>query len=1153
MKLFAFKKIKDNRNFDYKDSAVRQKELLDALLKIMPIGIFMVEAPSGKPLYANKEAFRLLGRAVLPAANKKNLGEVYKAYKLPERKPYPVEKMPIIKGMLGEDTHISDMVVVRPDGSESVLEVFGSPIRDAEGKIWASLASFVDISARVSGEDVIKASEAKFKAVFMASPDAIVLTRLRDGMVMAYNDGFKKLTGYNDTEIKGKTSLQLNIWNNPKTRNKLIAGLKKNTSIPEFEATFRKKDGSAVVGLMSAALFDLNNEPHILTLTRDITRRKQNEEKIRKGEILLRAMAESPRDMMIYAIDNKYKYLYFNSYHAKVMKNLYGIEPLVGKSILDCISDSSEQVKVKSHYDRVLDGERHVVVELIDASTDYYETSYNPIIDSENKVIGLTAFASDVTARTKVELALRESEGKYRTILNSISDAVVIHYIDKDGKPGNFIEVNDAACQKYGYTKEELLQMSPVDVDDPESFAKAGLPAIRELIKKGKVIFETTHLTKSGEKTTVEINATKININNKPAMLSIVRDITERKRLELKLHASLEHLEEVQRLSSIGNWEADIITGSLYWSKEIYNIFGLDSQSFKPSISAFRDAIYPDDREIVLESERRSEKTGLHDVVHRIVRPDGDIRYVHELAKGYNDEKGKLVLLRGTVQDITEQVMSEKALKESEEKFRNLFNNAEVGMFRTRLDGSEVLDANAKYLSILGMKREEFVGKPSVDIWVDPQERAVMVQKLKSAGYVNDFEFKLRNKTGDIRICLTSLKLYPDIGVLEGSLQDVTERKRAEEERNLASDKLAQIAKELSEAETIAGLGRYTLDVASGVWESSDLLDGIFGIDKKYTRDLSGWEALIHPDHRAMMHDYFMDEVLGKKKSFDKEYKIIRPKTQEERWVSGRGKLKLDKQGKVIKMVGIIIDITDKKLAERAESEFLYLASHQLRTPLSSIKWVLDVFNTDEGLTAKHKERLKDLYFSNQRLITLVDSLLKVSHIEQGKIIVKKETADLAKLINNCLKLLTPNAKNKQQKLKLIKPATLHSVKVDIIRFEEALSNLVSNAINYAPTGETISVTVSKDTAYYIIAVNNRGSLITSEEQKHLFTRFYRGTNAQRVKTDGTGLGLFIAKEAVEENDGKIWLESTEQDGTTFFFTVPISNGLSKIKSGGKK
>ena len=148
---------------------------------------------------------------------------------------------------------------------------------------------------------------------------------------------------------------------------------------------------------------------------------------------------------------------------------------------------------------------------------------------------------------------------------------------------------------------------------------------------------------------------------------------------------------------------------------------------------------------------------------------------------------------------------------------------------------------------------------------------------------------------------------------------DITERKRVE-------DKLRKSEELLRESQIIAGLGSYLLDIPTGHWESSEILNQVFGIDEAYERSVKAWEALIHPYDRAVMGDYLRNEVIGKGHAFDKEYRIIRPADQAERWVHGIGKLEFDARGQPVTMRGTIQDITARKQTELAlqDSEARY-------------------------------------------------------------------------------------------------------------------------------------------------------------------------------------------------------------------------------------
>jgi diguanylate cyclase (GGDEF)-like protein/hemerythrin-like metal-binding protein/PAS domain S-box-containing protein len=143
------RKAFENRLLDNAREQTKQNNLLNTLLETIPVGVFMVEAPSGQPLVANDAARLLLGRGTLPDVNAENMASVYAAFRLPARIPYPVDELPLVLGMKGQSSHIDDMMVVGADGVERILEVMGSPVRDGDGLVWASVVSFFDITGRV--------------------------------------------------------------------------------------------------------------------------------------------------------------------------------------------------------------------------------------------------------------------------------------------------------------------------------------------------------------------------------------------------------------------------------------------------------------------------------------------------------------------------------------------------------------------------------------------------------------------------------------------------------------------------------------------------------------------------------------------------------------------------------------------------------------------------------------------------------------------------------------------------------------------------------------------------------------------------------------------------------------------------------------------
>jgi two-component system cell cycle sensor histidine kinase/response regulator CckA len=280
----------------------------------------------------------------------------------------------------------------------------------------------------------------------------------------------------------------------------------------------------------------------------------------------------------------------------------------------------------------------------------------------------------------------------------------------------------------------------------------------------------------------------------------------KRKQAEEVLKLNCERLAEAQRIAKIGDWEANLSTGELYWSQAIFDIFGFDSKSFKPSVKAFYEAVHPDDRDLVLESERRSEQTGLHDVVHRIIHANGEVRFVHELAKRYTDDQGKLFMLRGTVQDVSERKLAENALKKSEIWFRSLFEKASDGIFYLSLNG-EFVDVNHAFASMHGYSVAE-MRKMNLKDLDTPETSRQFTQRMRRviAGEVLSFEVEHYHKDGHMfpLEVTTSIITVGNEKYVLAFHRDISERKQAEKEKRILEERL-QHADKMEAIGTLAG------------------------------------------------------------------------------------------------------------------------------------------------------------------------------------------------------------------------------------------------------------------------------------------------------------------------------------------------------------
>jgi len=238
----------------------------------------------------------------------------------------------------------------------------------------------------------------------------------------------------------------------------------------------------------------------------------------------------------------------------------------------------------------------------------------------------------------------------------------------------------------------------------------------------------------------------------------------------------------------------------------------------------------------------------------------------------------------------------------------------------------------------------------------------------------------------------------------------------------------------------------------------------------------------------------------------------------------------------------ILHDITREKLVERLKTEFVSLAAHQLRTPLSAIKWSLQlVLSGDAGeISEEQKDLLSKAYEANERTVRLINDLLNVTRIEEGRYLYKLEEKDLVPILNEIVTFYKEHAKKNNITLEAEYPQTLPKVNLDEEKIKLAITNLVDNAVNYTLSGGKVFLKAyAKDDVIEII-VKDTGIGIPKDQQARVFSKFFRGANATKVHTSGTGLGLFITKNIIEAHGGKIWFESEEGKGTTFYVQLPI-------------
>ncbi len=261
------------------------------------------------------------------------------------------------------------------------------------------------------------------------------------------------------------------------------------------------------------------------------------------------------------------------------------------------------------------------------------------------------------------------------------------------------------------------------------------------------------------------------------------------------------------------------------------------------------------------------------------------------------------------------------------------------------------------------------------------------------------------------------------------------------------------------------------------------------------------------------------------------------------------------RNGKRIFYTAIQQDITKRKEIDKAKTEFVSLASHQLRTPLSAVRWYAEMLlSGDAGnLDDKQNKYLGEIYSANKRMIELVGSLLNVSRIDLGTFGINPKETDLRKLFDTTLLELKPLIRERKIIIEKEYPESMQNAFIDPLLIRNVFQNLISNSIKYTPEGGKVEINLKEEDTFIRFSVSDTGYGIPEYQQDKIFTKLFRADNVREHDTSGTGLGLYIVKAIMEKSGGKIWFESPvkgreneENKGTIFYGIIPIKGNVQK-------
>jgi PAS domain S-box-containing protein len=1021
---------------------------------------------------------------------------------------------------------------------------------------------------RLRNEAALRESEQRFATAFNSSPLAVTLTSLKTGKLIEVNETFVRMTGFSRAEAVGRSTVELGLWVHESDRTAQLAQVVSDGEIRNSEYRFRIKDGTILIGLLSAELLDLGGEQCSLTVIQDITERKHVEEALKKSEERFsRFMEYLPGLAWIKDMDGRY--VYANASAQKAFR--VSEENLYGKT-----DDQIFPPDIAAHFtandQRAMNGGGGLqTVETLEHEDGLLHSSIVskfPILQPDGEIGLIGGMAIDITDRIRAEQALRESEEKFR-ILSEAAPAL-IWFDDPDG---NCLYVNQHYLDFSGKSLEDLTGKGWHLILHPDE-GPAYLEDLHEAQVAQRAFQRRVRVQRhDGAWRWLESYAQPM-FGPDGAFLGHVGvspDITASVEAETALRESEERRHLAQNAGNVGVWDWNIVAGKTYWSESMWKLYGEEKLDINPDDSFWSAHLHASDRERVkinLEQVVASQNDEFRDEF-RIIRSDGSIRWVEAVARVARDASGRALRMYGVNLDITARKDAEERIKLSENQLR-LVTNAVPALISYVDSNERYRFVNEKFTEWFGTPTSEMVGKKVRDVF-GLQAYRVLKPEIDQAlaGKQRIFEAVLNYK--DIGERAVHISYMPDIGVdgtvygYYGLTNDLTALKRSQELLRSSEERMALMVDSLTD------YAIFSIDSGGKINSWNSGAEVIFGYPQEQILGLS-WEILFLPEDIARGIP-------------SKEMRMARQKgrASDDRW-------HLRKDGTRFFATGVTMPLYVGKVL----TGYAKIAS-DLTEKQRQAEQLQRAF---DELEVRVKERTRELAESNLALVQEMDEreVAERQRIDLlGRLVTSQEfeRRRIARDLHDQLGQRLTALRLKIASLKEISSRD-EEIASRVERLQEIAEQLDSEvsflAWELRPTAlddlglvDAVGAFVKEWSRHYEIAADFHASGLAKARLSHdTETHLYRITQealnnitkhagakyvtvllekrdeniiliieddgagfdpgAKRVKTEaGNGLGLVGMKERATLIGGELEIESAPGDGTTIYVRVPLS------------
>jgi len=1001
-------------------------------------------------------------------------------------------------------------------------------------------------------KEIYKLIEKERGSFFNKVSDAIFIADT-DGKIIDANKAAQKMTGWSLKELRTMHQRDLH----PKEANKQFSGSFQK-HIKSGGGTISKvsvltKSGKLLNVNISAGLININGRGYIQGIFNDVTKEHQLAEKLLKQLSDYQVLSDNNSDF-IFTLDRNYNILSLNKSAFKLFRGKS--KSLIGKSIKSLFPPKISKGYIES-LNKVVKTKQVLTEEStmsVNGQTLYIGTTLVPLLDKNGDVYAVFGNVHNLTERRLAERELQESEEKYRSIFDSADDGIFLMVGEK------FIDCNSSVIKMFGcHDKKDVVDHTPFDFSpvaqpDGKKSSKKGMAFIKKVLNGQSQRFYWQHQTKTGILFDAEVSLNRVVVGGDVLIQAIVRDITKQKNDEEKI------IQNEERYRSVFNASNDIIvlfdkSGHIIdvnskWQK----IIGYSPKVFiGKHFSQLKDIMTPT-RLKTMASNFRKVVTGKPvKLDNLILKNSRNQDTTLEPSISIRKMSGKIIGLMVTLKDITIREGIKNELVNQKSKFEAIFDVLPDFVIYKSAD-DKFLEVNKAFVDWIGLPKSKIIGKRSIDFIKDKKVAKITrkddLEVIKSGkpkfNIVRQFTSPYNNNSmwglySKVPFFDLNGKVIGILTVTSDITKIVESEKELEKINNLNFEKSERLQAVLEH------IGDYVfvIDTDYKITMLNKVSYQLLGckpeevIGKNYKEVFN----FVYEKNHQINDQFIIQAMENGTISELSNHTILVQKNNDAMPVDDSAAPIKDESGNITGCVVVFRDVSRERNIDKIKTEFVSIASHQLRTPLTGIKWFLELLlNQNIGkLNDKQLEFLNQISESNERMISLVADLLSVSKIETGdqKFSIIKSNIDIFPIIKSVIVDNTALAQEKKVKIIVCKSAPAKIIALaDAEHIRQVFQNLISNAIKYSNENGIVEIGYKPDKKDVTFFIKDDGIGIPLGQQKRVFEKFFRADNVITKETSGTGLGLYIANAIVKGHGGKIWFKSKLGVGTTFYFSI---------------